>query len=153
MSTFDRDNALHLLKALYVGEAVYRLDGGGDSGTVELEEVISADGSAGAFPAATVDFTDQGRTVQLRAALLDLLYDVPDFDWIKNEGGRGTVLLRPQEDDPGLRIECDMTWNGDEDGDPDFEDDDDGHKPDQAVPGGPIEIDDSTLHPESGEQP
>jgi hypothetical protein len=88
---------------------------------------------------------------------LEKIYDLPEGDWINNEGGYGTVILRPQENDPDLQVECAMTYrDGYEDEDEDFEDDEEFLASDlsDAEPGTsdePIAIDDSALQPETGD--
>jgi hypothetical protein len=85
---------------------------------------------------------------------LEKVYDLPDGDWINNEGGHGTVVLRPQEENPEDQIACDMTYGEDSD-EPDFEDEDeeellaDFNAGDPADE--PIAIDDSALQPATGD--
>lgn len=134
-----------------------RLPGGGDEGTVELNHVLYGDGRYGEMPTVTVGITDAGGTISLDERLENLIYDVPDGDWINNEGGHGTVILRPQETDPDYQVECDMTYGDDGEGNPDFEDEDfedevfasdvSGADPDGEL----IAIDDSTLQPATGD--
>lgn len=59
----------------------------------------------------------------------DLVADLPGGDWVNNEGGYGTVTIRPFEEDEDLRFECDMTFRdegdyGDENDEEEFEDED-----------------------------
>jgi hypothetical protein len=153
----DLDHCLAILKALQVSEIVYHLSGGGDSGTAEIETVSYLDGHCRALPTVTIGITDQGKVIRLDERLDCLVEDIPEFDWINNEGGYGNVILRPQEIDEDLRVECDMTY-GDEDEQQDFEDDEEFVAPDveDARLGdtdAPPAVDDSALHLPQGETP
>jgi hypothetical protein len=92
--------------------------------------------------------------VSLDQRLDDLVGNVPDGDWINNEGGYGTVILHPQEADPDLQVKCDMTYGNDSD-EPDFEDED--GEPDfkdaDPSPDEPVTVDDSALQPAKGNHP
>ena len=129
----DLEHCLAILKALQIVEVSYCLSGGGDSGTVELDHVLYADGNSGPLPTVTLGITDAGGIVCLDERLETIVYDLPDFDWINNEGGHGTVILRPQETDPDCQVECDMTYGEDSD-EPDFEDDDEFSPPISMTP-------------------
>ena len=155
----DLEHYLAILKALQIEEVSYCLSGGGDSGNVEINHVLYADGRYGPLPVVTIDITDVGGLVRLDERLDNLVYDIPDGDWINNDGGHGTVILRPQETDPEDQVECDMTYGDDGEGDPDFEDEDfededegflasDFNDADPAD--APIAIDDSALQPAKG---
>jgi hypothetical protein len=150
----ELDHCLAVLKALQIAEVSYCLSGGGDSGTAELNHVLYADGRPGALPAVTIDITDSGHVVSLDQCLDDLVGNVPDGDWINNEGGYGTVILHPQEADPDLQVKCDMTYGNDSD-EPDFEDED--GEPDfkdaDPSPDEPVTVDDSALQPAKGNHP
>ena len=152
----DIEHCLAILKALQIDEVSYCLSGGGDSGTVEINHVLYADGHCGLMPAVTVGITDVGGLVCLDERLENIVYDLPDGDWINNEGGHGNVILRPQETDPDFQVECDMTYGEDCD-EPDFEDEDeeflasDFNDADPAGTDGPIAIDDSALQPAPGD--
>lgn len=145
----ELDHCLAILKALQIADVSYCLSGGGDSGTAELNHVLYADGRHGPLPAVTIDITDSGDVVSLDQRLDDLVGNIPDGDWINNEGGYGTVVLLPQEEDPDGRVQCDMTYGEDSD-EPDFEDEhgepDFKDAPDPA-PDEPVAIDDSALQP------
>ena len=82
--------------------------------------------------------------------------NIPDGDWCNNEGGYGNVILRPQESDEDLQVECDMTY-GEESDDADFEDDErldsDFNDTDPDTSGEAIAVDDSTLQPAKGDDP
>jgi hypothetical protein len=150
----DLEHCLAILKALQIAEVSYCLSGGGDQGTVELNHVLHADGRCGpivpALPPVTVGISDSGGTISLDERLDNLIYDVPEFDWINNEGGSGTVILYPQETDPDCQVECDMTYGEDGDGQ-DFEDEDEEELLAEFNAGDPadepIAIDDSALQP------
>jgi ParB family chromosome partitioning protein len=151
----ELDHCLAILKALQIAEVSYCLSGGGDSGTAELNHVLYADGRHGALPTVTIDIIDSGRVLSLDQRLDDLVGDIPDGDWINNEGGYGTVVLLPQEEDPDLQVECDMTY-GEEDGEPDFEDEE--GTPDfkdaaDPAPDEPVAVDDSALQPAKRDNP
>jgi hypothetical protein len=151
--TSELDHCLAILKALQIAEVSYCLSGGGDSGTVEINHVLYADGRHGPLPTVTLGVSDAGGTICLDERLENIIYELPDGDWINNEGGYGNVVLHPQETDPECQVECDMTYG--EDGEsPDFEDDDefasdfDDH---DLEPSGEIAIDDSALQPAKGD--
>jgi hypothetical protein len=153
--TSELEHCLAILTALQIAEVSYCLSGGGDSGTVELDHVLYADGHCGTMPAVTVGITDVGGLVCLDERLENIVHDLPDDDWINNEGGHGNVVLRPQEADPDCQVECDMTY-GEDDGEPDFEDEDDQFltpdfsDADLAATDRSIVIDDSALQPAKG---
>jgi hypothetical protein len=153
----DLDYCLAILKALEVSEVRYHLSGGGDSGTTELENVIYRDGHHGPLPSVTVDITPGGGTLFLDERLENIVADLPDGDWCNNEGGYGHVTLRPQENDADVQVECDMTY-GEDNGDPDFEDDEefiaaDFNASDPDTSGDTIAVDDSALQPPKGDAP
>ncbi len=152
------DQCLAVLKARGVDEVRYYLSGGGDLGATELESVIYRDGSAGPLPDVSLAFTDVGGVVALDERLDDVVYEIPDGDWINNEGGHGRITLRPQEADPQERVECDVAY-GDDDEERDFDDDDDFESTEfdgaeDESTGGTITIDDASLQtPDQGETP
>ena len=151
----DLPHCLAILKALEISEVVYHLSGGGDSGTAELGTAIYSDGHHGPLPSVTIAITDCGGIVCLDERLENLVSDVPDGDWINNEGGYGNVTLHPQEDDEDLRVECDMTY-GEDSEDRDFEDDDESSASDfqDAEPDtetATLVVDDSALQPAKGQ--
>lgn len=152
----ELDHCLAILKALQIAEVSYCLSGGGDSGTAEINHVLYADGGHGQMPSVTIGITDGGSTLSLDERLDDLVGNIPDGDWINNEGGYGTVILRPQEADPDLRVECDMTY-GDDSDERDFEDEEESEQPDfedhPRAPDQPLAIDDSALKPANGDNP
>jgi hypothetical protein len=150
----DLEYCLAMLKALQINEVRYCLSGGGDSGTTELEHVLYHDGRDGPLPSVTLAITDVGGIVCLDERVENIVADIPDGDWVNNEGGYGHVTLRPQEGDEDLQVECDMTY-GEEDSDPGFEDDEspDFNDADPGTAGDTIAVDDSTLQPAKGDVP
>jgi hypothetical protein len=154
--TSNLEHCLAILKALQIAEVSYCLSGGGDSGTAELTHVLYADGQQGRMPPVTVGITDSGNVICLDERLETIVYDLPDGDWINNEGGYGSVTLRPQETAPDCRVECDMTYGEDSD-EPDFEDDEEFDTDDLNDAGAttndePITIDDSALQAPKGDR-
>lgn len=135
-----------ILRALAITEIVYSLSGGSDSGDTDLERVIYRnDPQAHALPDIPIFIADNGAVKYLPALLEDIVSDAPDGDWVNNEGGYGTVYVRPFEDEGALTIECDMTFRedgdyGDDDGfeDDEFEDDDAFDVPGIAVASGEV---------------
>lgn len=153
----DLEHCLAILKALRINEVRYCLSGGGDSGTAELEHVLYGDGRHGPLPAVTLGITDAGGILCLDECLDDLVSQLPDGDWCNNEGGYGHVTLLPQESDPDLQVEIDMTY-GEDDSEPDFEDDEevpasDFNHTDPGTSGETIAVDDSTLQSPKGNVP
>lgn len=113
-----------ILRALAITELEYSLSGGGDSGESTLERVRYQDGPDRTYlPEIPIFITDTGQLRHLSELLYSIVADAPDGDWVNNEGGYGTVYVRPFEDDVDLAIECDMTFRDDGDyGDDDEED-------------------------------
>ena len=149
----DLEHCLAILKALGITEVTYCLSGGGDSGAAELQHVVALDGSQRPLPSVTVGFTDVGGIVGLDERLDDLVANIPHGDWCNNEGGYGTVILRPQDTDPDLQVDCDMTYGEDSD-ERDFQDEEecagsDFGDSDQAD--NSLTVDDSTLQPNQGD--
>jgi hypothetical protein len=151
----DLDHCLAILKALGIDELTYCLSGGGDSGTAEMQSIVDRDGNERSLPSITIGFTDIGRTFRLDERLDDLVANIPDGDWCNNEGGYGTVILRPQETDPDLQVLCDMTY-GEDSHDRDFDDQEDFATPDFAETDAAehaLSVDDSSLQPNNGDAP
>jgi hypothetical protein len=140
------DHCLAILKAIGVSEIQYTLDGEGDSGTTTLDAVHYLDGSsAELLPYLTIGLGDQYGLLTLDVLLDEIVAEVPDGDWVNNEGGYGTVTLRPQETDADLRVEYDMTYRECDD---DFEDDGFAAEPPADFDGeeeAPLVIDDAPL--------
>ena len=150
----DLAHCLAVLKALGVSEVVYHLSGGGDEGTVELEDVIWLDGRQAPLPPVTVGITDAGTVLRLDECLESLVADLPDGDWVNNEGGSGNVVLHPQESDEACQTECDITYGWEEESEPDFEDDEESADfDDQAPEPAPLTIDAASLQPEKETTP
>jgi hypothetical protein len=155
--TSELEHCLAILKALQIAEVSYWLSGSGDEGTVEINRVLYTDGRQGPLPTVTLGISDAGDTFCLGERLENIVYELPDGDWVNNEGGSGNVVLHPQETDPDCQVECNMTYGEDSDGDndePDFEDDEepvsDFDDPDPGPPG-EIVVNDSALQPAKGE--
>ncbi|MDN5925707.1 MAG: hypothetical protein L0I29_01370 [Hyphomicrobiales bacterium] len=128
-----------ILRALQITEIEYSLSGGGDSGETTLEHVTYAgDPEAHDLPDVPIFISDSGQIRHLPELLEAIVADAPDGDWVNNEGGFGTVYVRPFEDEENLSIECDMSFR--EDGDYGDDDDDD-----QFVDDDLIDDDDASL--------
>ncbi|MCW0234065.1 MAG: hypothetical protein OJJ21_10740 [Ferrovibrio sp.] len=123
-STEDwKDKLGAILRTLKIRRIEYGLSGGGDSGETTLERVIYVSGAvAHDLPNIPVTVTNAGSVIKLPDLLERIVSDAPEGDWINNEGGQGTVTVRPFEEEDGLFIECDMTFNDEDDGDDDFDD-------------------------------
>lgn len=116
--------ALDALAAVGIVRVEYRLDGGGDSGDTTLEEVEYADGRVEeSMPTLPLGFTMQGHVSTVGSLLEDHASDAPDFDWVNNEGGSGTVTYHTPRH--GERLEVSMSMNDDDDHDDEDEDDED----------------------------
>ncbi|MBX9827965.1 MAG: hypothetical protein K2Y27_23590 [Xanthobacteraceae bacterium] len=114
--------AIALLRAIGVAELEYSLDGGGDSGATTLERIQHIDGrTLETLPDIPTGIDGNNRVRTLSWLLDDLVAELPEGDWINNEGGYGTVTIRPFAEDDELRFDCDMTYR--EEGD--YGDDDD----------------------------
>ncbi len=117
-----KDIAIALLRAIDIQELEYSLDGGGDSGDSTLERIQHVDGRVlDKLPNIPISIDGGGRPYMLETFLDNLVSDLPEGDWVNNEGGHGTVVIRPFEDEEGLCFEIDMTYR--EEGD--YGDDDD----------------------------
>lgn len=117
--------ALDVLAALQVQEVTLSLNGGGDSGDCEIEQVTYADGSVATnLPRIAVGF-DNRQVLELDALVVEEAAEVPDGDWINNEGGEGSVTLLPLEQDGDLRVQCAMEYRAEEYGDDDLDDPED----------------------------
>jgi hypothetical protein len=151
--TSELEHCLAILHALEISEVQYWLSGGGDSGTAEIQPVLYAGGHEGPLPMVTIGITDAGAVVSLDERLEILAGDVPEGDWVNNEGGRGTVTFHPQETDPDCQVDCDMTYGEDGDfEDEDFEDEEEDFLDfDEAEPPNAIAVDDSALQPAEGD--
>lgn len=114
-----------ILRALQITEIEYSLSGGGDSGETVLERVeFKSEPTATELPDIPILFGDTGQIRRLPDLLEEIVADAPEGDWVNNEGGYGTVYIRPfEEDEEELWIECDMTFREDGDYGDDEEDD------------------------------
>lgn len=112
-----------LLAALGIEEIQYSLDGGGDSGETTLEHVRHADGRTETrLPDIPIGFRPQGDAYTLEVYLENLVSDLPEGDWVNNEGGYGEVYIRPTADEED-RFECNMTFRDEYDDEDEDEDD------------------------------
>lgn len=131
-----------ILRALKITEIEYSLDGGGDSGETTLERVVRRDGeTTTTLPDVPIIFSDGGQILYLPYLLERIVADAPDGDWVNNEGGYGTVYVRPFDEDGGLGIECDMSYREYDDD----ADDDDGGFVDDEDPDEDSEPNDDTV--------
>lgn len=115
-----------LLRALDIIEIRFHLSGGGDSGDCEISAVIYADGrETTQVPRLPIGFNGAGNIEFLDIFLENFASDLPEGDWVNNEGGHGDVSIYPNETDEDRRFACDMTYGDDEDeGDDDYDDED-----------------------------
>lgn len=122
-----KDIAIAVLTALGIQELEYALDGGGDSGDSTLERIQHVDGrTLEKLPNIPIGIHGGGWPYMLEALLDDLVADLPEGDWINNEGGYGTVIIRPFAEEEDLCFDCDMTYREEGDyGDDEFVDEDD----------------------------
>ena len=105
-----------ILRALQITEIEYSLNGGGDSGETTLERVTYRnDPLANDLPDIPIFIGDRGEIRHLAELLENIVADAPEGDWVNNEGGYGSVYVRPFEDEEDLTIDCDMSYR--EDGD------------------------------------
>ena len=133
MEIAERQGAI--LRALQITEIEYSLSGGGDSGETTLERVTYRnDPLANDLPDIPIFIGDRGEIRHLPELLENLVADAPEGDWVNNEGGYGSVYVRPFEDEEELTIDCVMSYR--EDGD--YGDDDE----DEFVDDGPIDDED-----------
>lgn len=142
MSPTDQmDPVTALLRALGITEIEFSLSGGGDSGEVTLERISYQDGrTEHKVPDVPTEISNTGAVRSLPDVLEQIVADAPEGDWVNNEGGYGTVVIRPFEEDEDLVIDCDMTFReeGDYgDDDDDFVDDDLDEEPGEAANGPP----------------
>lgn len=117
------ERLIPLLRNLGIAEIRFDLNGSGDSGDCDLGEIILVDGkTATAIPDIPIGVDAAGRVAILGIFLSNFAAELPDGDWVNNEGGYGTVRIMPAEEDPDLWFESDMTYR--EEGD--YGDDDEG---------------------------
>lgn len=116
------DDVLALLRALGVQQLDYSLSGGGDSGEASIASIIWQDQRDDLqLPKIPVAIGRACTAITLNAFLEEFASNVPEGDWVNNEGGYGTVTFLPFED--GGTFYDDMTYRAD--GDYGDEDDND----------------------------
>lgn len=116
---------LACLKAMEIEELTVTLDGSGDSGDADFECALTRSGQVlYELPFITVAVDAGGHRTSLQELASGVAAELPEGDWVNNEGGYGQVHFRPYEDDPDLWVDTDMTYrDGYEDGDDaDFDD-------------------------------
>ncbi|MCG8273895.1 hypothetical protein MIC97_20635 [Aquamicrobium sp. NLF2-7] len=129
-----------ILRALHISEIEYSLSGGGDSGETTLERVrFRDDPTSHDLPDIPIFISDTGQIRRLPELLENIVANAPEGDWVNNEGGYGTVYVRPFEDEEDLAIECDMTFR--EDGDYGDDEDDGAFSDDEPFDGDQNEVD------------
>lgn len=117
------DQIMALLGAFGVEEIEFSLNGSGDSGDTTLEYVRYADGhEESRIPGFAIGFHPRGEAYTLESYLENLASDLPEGDWVNNEGGYGEVFIRPTADEDE-RFECNMTFRDEYDDEDDFDED------------------------------
>ena len=117
------DQIMALLGALGIEEIEFSLNGSGDSGDTTLEHVRYADGhEENRIPDIAIGFHAGGEAYTLERYLENLASDLPEGDWVNNEGGYGEVFIRPTADEDE-RFECNMTFRDEYDDEDDFDED------------------------------
>ena len=103
------DQIMALLGALGIEEIEFSLNGGGDSGDTTLEHVCYADGRDEThLPDIPIGFHPNGEPYTLERHLENLASDLPEGDWVNNEGGYGEVFIRPMADEDDYEDEDDF---------------------------------------------
>jgi hypothetical protein len=106
-----KDIVIAVLTAIGIQEVEYSLDGGGDSGATTLERIQHVDGRVlETLPRIPIGIDGGGRPYMLEALLDDLVADLPKGDWVNNEGGYGTIVIRPFEDEEDVCFDVDMAY-------------------------------------------
>ncbi|MGN6767164.1 MAG: DUF6878 family protein [Rhizobiaceae bacterium] len=127
------DQIMALLGALGVEEIEFSLDGSGDSGDTSLEHVRYADGHEdNHIPDIAIGFHPRGEAYTLESYLENLASDLPEGDWVNNEGGYGEVFIRPTADEDE-RFECNMTFRDEYEDEDDFDEDLEGAEAEEDV--------------------
>jgi hypothetical protein len=131
------DDVFGLLRALGIREVSYSLDGYGDSGDSTLDSVLYTDDrEQHALPNLPIGFGYSGQIRRLTSSLDDIVTSAPEGNWFDNEGGFGSVVIRPFEANPAMRVDCDMTYREDGDyGDGDQADEEDENFDEVITPG------------------
>lgn len=108
-SRYDIDAIVEILQQMNIKRIMYRLDGGGDSGIVEMDEIeFQGDGNEKTLDVCIGFESVLGKSSSLKDILDDIVAELPEFDWVNNDGGHGTITICPHEDDP---IIMDMVEN------------------------------------------
>ncbi|MFZ3482131.1 hypothetical protein [Sphingomonas sp. 3-13AW] len=108
------------LDALGFQEIEFSLNGGGDDGECHLSLVRMNDGSIRErLPDFPIAFAVSGQAISLEDFLSDHTAEVPEEDWVNNDGGSGTVVYYPDRKGGDPRIDCLMSYGEGED-DEDF---------------------------------
>lgn len=117
------DQIMALLGALGIEEIEFSLNGSGDSGDATLEHVRYADGhEESRIPDIAIGFHPRGEAYTLESYLENLASDLPEGDWVNNEGGYGEVFIRPTADEDE-RFECNMTFRDEYEDEDEFDED------------------------------
>jgi hypothetical protein len=117
----NQEDVILLLAALGIEEIRFSLNGGGDNGDAEVDAIewlaSYPDGSpVHPVPLGQIPHVEGS----LESVLLNSVGEWPDFDWVNNEGGFGTITVRPFEQD--MPVDIDMNYNEESEGDFDEED-------------------------------
>ncbi len=173
------EQLIRRLRVLGVKRVEFSLNGGGDNGDIDIEDIewsgeppALVGGKADLncftnFPAPPRSFAfDKAINPTLKIIhdsldrtfhdyMTDVVEDMPDFDWVNNEGGSGSIVLYPLMSDVLEEcIENNMSPNEDEENDYDYEDDEelDQDDIDGANPSEAAELSTSHQHSENGDQ-
>lgn len=98
------------LRVLGIQRIVFTLDGGGDSGNVDITEIDWANEKVEKvdlklLPSPTPGFS-------LASYMIEVVADMPDGDWVNNEGGYGTITFMPfASKDIEECVEIDMSYH------------------------------------------
>lgn len=118
----QEDRAIALLRALNIIEIQYSLNGGGDSGDAEINHIELRDGTTlQALPDLPAGISSTGSIETIDALLDSIVFELPEGDWINNEGGFGTIIIYPFEEDED-RFDVDITFRDEGDYGDDDED-------------------------------
>jgi len=167
------------LRVLGVKRVEFSLNGGGDNGDIDIEDIewsgkppALVGGKADLncftnFPAPPRSFAfDKAINPTLKIIhdpldrtfhdyMTDVVEDMPDFDWVNNEGGSGSIVLYPLMSDVLEEcIENNMSPNEDEENDYDYEEDEELDQDDIDGPNSSeaAELSTSHQHSENGDQ-
>jgi|GEM_PF-6695585 len=147
--TMSTEEAVKILAALGVSEISFTLEGGGDEGTIEFDDISWLPQHPDGTPVQeraldTIPHFDGN----LLHALQDGVSEWPD-NWADGEGGYGNVTIRPFAEDPAERIDIAMVYRDGEDherddddelgGDLELDDDDADGPAEEATPADPAQ--------------